>query len=68
MEIIHMSFAKIYKYKSLIIDWHEWCGPTFLRRKDHEPKGMGRVGLRQWGEFSQWYNLSDNDKEKYRIS
>ncbi len=67
MEIIHMSFAKIYKYKSLIIDWHEWCGPTFLRHKDHEPKDMAKVGGRQWGEFSQWYRLSDKDKEACRI-
>lgn len=67
MEIIHMSFAKIYKYKSLIIDWHEYCGPTFLRHKDHEVKDMSKIRCRQWGEFSQWYRLSEDEKEAFRI-
>lgn len=67
MVVVHMSFAKIYKYKSLIIDWHEWCGPTFLRHKDHEPRDMAKIPLRQWGEFNQWLNLNDKEKELYRI-
>ncbi len=67
LNIIHMSFAKIYKYKSLIIDWHDYLGPTFLRHKDHEPKNMARISLRQWGEFLQWHSMSKENQEKYRI-
>jgi len=67
MEIIHISWAKIYKYKSLIIDWHEYCGPAFLRRKDYKPKDMSRISLRQWGEFNQWLRLSEVEREKYSL-
>ncbi|MCY9870482.1 hypothetical protein [Vibrio barjaei] len=67
MSIIHVSWAKIYKYKSLIIDWHDYLGPTFLRHKDLEPKDMGAIPLRLWGEFAQWNALSDEEKEKYRF-
>ena len=67
MEIIHMSFAKIYKYKSLVIDWNEYLGPIFLRHKDHRAKDMSRIGRRQWGEFVQWWRMSDDEREAFRI-
>lgn len=38
--IVHMSFGKIYRYKHLIFEHHDYCGPQFLRHKDHEAKDM----------------------------
>ena len=51
MEIIHMSFAKIYHFKHLVFDCHEYLGPQFLRHKDHEAKDMRRASGRDWGVF-----------------
>ena len=68
MEVIHVSWAKIYRYKSITFEWHFWCGPMFLRRKDLEPKSLPHhVPNRYWGELSQWQRLSEAERENYRI-
>jgi hypothetical protein len=67
MEIIHMSFIKIYQYKSVTFEWHDYMGPTMLRRKDYKPRSMRSISLRQWGEFVKWYGLSEAEREEYRL-
>ena len=66
MQIIHVAFAKIYQYKSVTFEWHDYMGPTMLRRKDYEPRSMRSISLRQWGEFGQWHGLSETEREGYR--
>ncbi|WP_146071873.1 hypothetical protein [Marinobacterium lutimaris] len=66
MKIIHMSFAKIYGFKSITFEWHDYLGPTFLRRKDYELRPVRSIPLRQWGELGQWMRLSDVQREEYR--
>lgn len=66
--LIHLKNpAKVYHFKHLIFEHHDFLGPQFLRRKDHEPKDMSRATLRDWGVFAQWNQLDKNQKEIYRV-
>lgn len=67
MELIHISFAKIYQFKSITFEFHEYCGPTFLRRKDLEMRSDRSIQQRQWSEFGQWIRLSADQREEYRL-
>lgn len=67
MTITHIAWSKVYQFKSITFDWHAFLGPTFLRRKDHEHRDMDKIPLRLWGEFTQWYRLTDEQREQYRI-
>jgi len=67
MEVIHVSWAKVYKYKSICFDWHDYCGPTFLRVKDLESKNQQHRPMRDYGLLSQWLDLNDAEREKYRL-
>jgi hypothetical protein len=67
MQIIHVAFAKIYQYKSVTFELHEYFGPTFLRRKDFEPRSAWSIQQRQWSEFGQWFRLSADQREEYRL-
>lgn len=42
-------------------------GPTFLRFKDFESKVEQHRPMRDYGILRQWLNLSDAEKEKYRV-
>lgn len=68
MKIIHMSIGKIYRYKHLVFEHHDYFGPQFLRHKDHEAKDMRRIGLRSWGVWGQWFNLPSQQREQYRLT
>lgn len=65
--ILSISVSRLYKYKSLVFTHHDYLGPQILRHKDHEVTWR-KIGLRQWGEFHQWYMLDDVNREKYRIN
>lgn len=67
LQVIHMSFAKVYKYKSICFDWHEYLGPTFLRMKDYEAKSEQYRPFREYGLLNQWMKLNDEGREEYRV-
>lgn len=66
-QVIHMSFAKVYKYKSICFDWHEYLGPTFLRMKDYEAKSEQHRPFREYGLLQQWLTMNDGEREEYRV-
>ncbi len=67
-ELIHISYAKVYQFKHITFEWHSYCGPFFLRRKDLEPKDerKGRP-MRDYGVLNQWLRLDKEDRENYRV-
>jgi len=67
MEFLHVSFSKVYEFKSILFEWHSYCGPLFLRFKDCEPKKEQQRPLRDYGVLNQWCRLSDDQKEQYRV-
>lgn len=67
VQIIHISIGKVYQYKHLIFENHHYCGPQFLRHKDHEDKDMRHASGRDWGVFNQWWRMDAEKREQYRI-
>ena len=66
-EIIHISWASIFKYKGVVIDWHDYLGPTILNSHSYEERNYKNVSLRVWGLVGQFSRLSKDDREQYRI-
>ena len=67
LEIVHMSFANIFYYKGVTIDWHEYMGPRLLRRTSHAPRNVRNISYRTWGLVDQFWKLTKEEKEQFRI-
>jgi len=65
MMIIHISFAKIYKYKGWKFDYDRAkpYGPEPLKKDGTPRKRTGRVFYKVFDEF---YSLPIEEQEKYR--
>lgn len=66
-QLIHVSMAKVYRFKGITFEWHDYLGPTFLRRKDLELKPALIRPMREYGLLGQWLRLSPVDRESYRL-
>ncbi|GMQ53466.1 hypothetical protein [Halopseudomonas aestusnigri] len=66
-QLIHISIAKCYQFKGITFEWHDYLGPTFLRRKDLEMKPQLQRPMREYGLLGQWLRLSPKDRETYRL-
>lgn len=62
--LIHISFAKIYKFKGWLFEHHRYLGGWPLT-KDLEPRK--RAGDKFWLVYSEFYSLNSKDKENYRV-
>ena len=67
IKIIHISWANIFMFKGVTIDWHNYLGPTLLRRTSHELRNDRNISLRTWGLVSQFARLDKEGREQYRI-
>jgi hypothetical protein len=60
-----ICLANIYQYKGFTFEYHHYCGPVKLRKKDLEPaKNSGRKFFKI---LDEWNKMTDIDKEKTRI-
>ena len=64
---IHMSFANVFLFKGVTIDWHDYLGPNILRRVSHEPRNDKNISLRTWGLVEQFGRLEKSERDQYRI-
>lgn len=64
---IKLTMAKIYNFKSIMFEYHNYCGPLFLRRKDWEPKNQQIRPMRDYGVLAKWEKLSKDEREQYRV-
>ena len=67
MEIIHMSFANVFYFKGVTIDWHNYLGPTLLRRTSYNERNWKNISNRTWGLVGQFSRLSEKQREQHRI-
>lgn len=67
LEVVHMSFAKIYRYKGVTFDWHEYLGPIVINRHTEKERDYRNISLRNWAMIGKFYKLSDEQKEEHRI-
>lgn len=61
----YVYYNKAYRYKRYYFEWHNYCGPSPLR-KDGElsqriPKGF-------WDMVEEFQALPSDEKEKYRVN
>lgn len=59
--------GKIYQYKSITFDWHDYLGPIMLNRKTFNERPWRSVSRRQWALLGQWQSLSKHEQENYRL-
>lgn len=59
-----ISLCNIYKYKNFIFEFHNYLGPTKLK-KDYEPAKL--QGRKFFKIVEKWYQLTDKQKEKTKI-
>lgn len=61
-----ITLADIFQYKNFTFEWHSFCGPARVRKKDLElcKNPYGRKFLTV---AMEWNKLSEEEKEKTRI-
>jgi len=64
-----MCFNSVYEMyrggKCYLFEWHNYCGPTELRKSDHEPKKRNQKGF--WDVVEEFRRMTPEDQEHYRI-
>jgi hypothetical protein len=65
--MIKISQEKIYQFKSITFAWHNYLGPSFLRKKDWEPKRQERITNRDYAILNKWQSLSKDEREQHRV-
>ena len=66
-KVIHTSWANVFRYKGVTIDWYKFCGPIILNRHTEEERQYRNISGRVWSLVAKFSWLSDEEKEKYRI-
>ena len=67
LEIIHMSFAKIYKVNGVTFDWHHYCGPTIINRHTEKERQYKNISSRNWAAIAKFCAMSDAERELHRV-
>jgi hypothetical protein len=67
IKILHVSWANVYLFKGVTIDWHNYLGPTILNRHTGNERNYKNISWRIWGLVGQFGRLSKEDREQFRI-
>ena len=61
----HICLANIFRFDGYTFEDHKLLGPLPVHKRTLEPRKTVPPGF--WKMFDRWFNLTDNEKEKYRI-
>lgn len=61
-----ITLSNIYRYKGVVFEWHNYCGPMALRKDNLEPRRTD-PGKRWWEIVTEWSKLTKAQKEETRI-
>ena len=67
MNLINITFAKVYRYKQCTFEWHNYLGPLPLNRYTLEPRNVHSIGYRYWASIGKFNSLNKEEKEKFRV-
>ncbi len=67
MEIIHISWAKGFRYKGVTLEWHDYLGPTIINRHTEKERNYRNISLRVWGLVTQFSHLTKEERQQYKI-
>ncbi len=61
-----ITLANIFQYKNFTFEWHSYCGPMRVKKKNLEicKRPLGRKFLQV---ACEWNKLPKRQREKYRI-
>ena len=62
---LHLTFSHFYTYKGWTFEWKKLAGWPWPVKKNWEPKC--RAGAKFWNIFQEFYELSDDEQEQYRV-
>lgn len=65
--LIHVSFAKVYRYKGVTFELHYWMGPIILRRDSEQERKYKNVSCRIWQIVMKFMLKTDEEKQQYRF-
>lgn len=67
MDIIHMSFARIYRFECITFEHHDYLGPLMVRRNSFDERNFKNIRSRHWAAYGKWLKLSVDEREKFRL-
>lgn len=65
--IVHIKFKNLFYFKSVLFEFDNFTGPTFLRRKDHELLSESSISGRTWAIFDKWCAMPPEEQKLYRV-
>lgn len=67
LKVMHISMAKVYSFKAVTFEFHDFHGVTFRRRKTRGVRDHRNVGSRGYAVFLKWLKLPELEREKYLV-
>lgn len=65
--IVHIKFKNLFYFKSVLFEFDNFTGPTFLRKKDHELLSESSISGRTWSIFDKWCAMPPEEQILYRV-
>ena len=66
-ELIHVSYAKGYRFGGVTFEWHNYLGPFIINRHTEKERDFRNISMRNWSQVNKFSRLSVADREKHRI-
>ena len=60
-----ITFANIFDFEGFVFEFHEYLGPTRLKKGTLEPSKI--AGEKFWAAFERWNKLSKEEKVETQI-
>ncbi len=67
LEVIHISYSKVYRVGGVTFEWHRWYGPSIINRHTEEERPYRNVSGRNWAMIGKFCSMTDEQKEFHRI-
>lgn len=69
MDLIHIRTARLYRYKSICFEWHDYLGPTFCKiKKPWIIKNNQCRSNREYGLLGQFLRLTKEERGVFSIN
>ena len=63
-KVMFVDIPNIYVFGGFIFEYHDYCGPTKLKKDFSEAK---KTGKRFFEAVQKWYALSKEERSKFQV-
>ena len=60
-----VTIADVYEFEGFLFEWHSYLGPVPLNKRTKEPRTRVPKGF--WSMIDRWTELSDEEREGFRV-